>query len=111
MVTARLALMAVLGLALAACSAPVADLTATARHVPSNVAYGQDGARMHLFIFDPNEPRSLEDRKAIAQRMITLEPACAWVPAPDDVLVTATATQGAQFTETMLVAPLRCSRT
>ena len=95
---------------LAGCAAPVADITSTARHVPSNVAYGNDGARMHLFIFDPNEPRSLADRKAIARRTIALEPGCAWVDAPDDVLIEATKSQGARFTETMLVAPLRCSR-
>ncbi|MBT8460045.1 MAG: hypothetical protein HKP37_08020 [Boseongicola sp.] len=97
--------------ALAGCAAPVADITATARHVASNVAYGNDGARMHLFIFDPNVPRSLADRKAIARRTIALDPGCAWVVAPDDVLIEATKTQGARFTDTMLVAPLRCSRT
>jgi hypothetical protein len=98
-------------LTLAGCAAPLADITESARHVPSNVVYGDDGARMHLFIFDPNEPRSLFDRKAIARRTIALEPSCAWVDAPDAVLVEATATQGDRFTETMLVAPLRCSRT
>ncbi|SMX22818.1 hypothetical protein BOA8489_00916 [Boseongicola aestuarii] len=97
-------------LALAGCAAPVVEPAATARHVPSNVAYGNDGARMHLFIFDPNEPRSLADRKAIARRTIALEPSCAWVDAPDDVLIEATNSQGARFIETMLVAPLRCSR-
>jgi len=96
-------------LSLAGCAATVADITATARHVPSNVIYGDDGARMHLFVFDPNEPRSLNDRKSIARRTIVLEPSCAWVDAPDAVLVDATATQGARFTDTMLVAPLRCS--
>ena len=96
--------------ALAGCAAPVADITSTARHVPSNVAYGNDGARMHLFVFDPNEPRSLADRKEIARRTIALEPGCAWVDAPDDVLIEATRSQGARFTDTMLVAPLRCSR-
>lgn len=95
---------------LAGCAAPVVDPAATARHVPSNVSYGNDGARMHLFIFDPNEPRPLGDRKAIAQRAIILDPACVWVDAPDDVLIEATRSQGARFNETMLVAPLRCSR-
>ncbi|MBT8415795.1 MAG: hypothetical protein KJO30_15830 [Boseongicola sp.] len=96
--------------ALAGCAEPLADITSTARHVPSNVAYGDEGARMHLFIFDPNEPRTLADRKAIARRTIALEPGCAWVDAPDDVLIEATKTQGARFTDTLLVAPLRCSR-
>ena len=98
-------------MALLGCAAPVADITATARHVSSNVAYGDDGARMHLFIFDPNEARPLDDRKAIARRTIALEPGCSWVEAPDDVLIDATRAQGARFAETLLVAPLRCSRT
>ena len=95
---------------LTACGAPTADLGATARHVPSNTAYGQDGARLHLFVFDPNEPRSLADRKAIARRMVALDPGCAWVEAPDDFLASETAKQGARYADTMLVAPLRCSR-
>ena len=97
--------------ALAGCGAPITEITASARHVPSNVAFGDDGARMHLFVFDPSEPRPLSDRKAIARRAIALDPGCAWVDAPDNVLIEATKTQGARFTETMLVAPLRCSRT
>ncbi len=97
-------------LTLTACGAPVADITATARHVPSNVAYGKDGARLHLFVFDPNEPRVLDDRKAIARRMIALEPGCAWVEAPDTLLIDETRKQGERFADTMLVAPLRCSR-
>ena len=96
--------------ALAGCAAPVADITSTARHVPSNVAYGNDGARMHLFVFNPNEPRSLADRKEIARRTIALEPGCAWVDAPDDVMSEATRSQGSRYTDTILVAPLRCSR-
>lgn len=95
---------------LAACAETTTDPLATARHVPSNVAYGPDGARLHLFIFDPNQPRSLEDRKAIARRTIALDPRCSWVDAPDDVLRAETAKQGAQFSDTMLVAPLRCAR-
>lgn len=98
-------------LGLAACGVPVTEPLATARHVPSNEVYGSDGARMHLFIFDPDEPRSLAARKDIAQRTIALEPGCAWVDAPDNVLIDATARQGDRFTETLLVAPLRCSRT
>ena len=96
---------------LAACAPPVTEPLATARHVASNEPYGSDGARMHLFIFDPNAPRSLADRKAIARRAIALEPGCAWVDAPDTVLLDATARQGARYEETLLVAPLRCSRT
>lgn len=97
-------------LAVTACGAPVSEPLATARHVPSNEVYGSDGARMHLFIFDPNEPRSLAARKAIARRTIALEPGCAWVDAPDEVLADATRRQGERYAETLLVAPLRCSR-
>lgn len=99
------------GLTLAACGVPADDPMATARHVSSNEVYGTNGARMHLFIFDPNVPRSLAERKAIARRVIAEEPGCAWVDAPDAVLVEATARQGERYTDTMLVAPLRCTRT
>ena len=98
-------------LALAACGVPADDPQATARHVPSNEPYGRDGARMHLFIFDPNVPRDLDERKAIARRTIAGDPGCSWVDAPDTVLIDATRRQGARYTETMLVAPLRCTRT
>ncbi len=96
---------------LAACGTPVADLGVSVRHVASNDVYGNDGARFHLFIFDPSEPRSLADRKAIAKRKIALEPRCSWIDAPDEVLIEATRAQGARYTDTVLVAPLRCSRT
>ncbi|MBT8425995.1 MAG: hypothetical protein KJO67_13545 [Silicimonas sp.] len=98
-------------LALAACAEATTEPLTSVRHVPSNVPYGQEGARLHLFIFDPSQPRSLDDRKAIARRQIALEPRCAWVDAPDAVLVDETRKQGERFTDTMLVAPLRCSRT
>ena len=100
-----------LGLSLAACGVPSGDPSATARHVPSNEVYGRDGARMHLFIFDPNVPRSLAERKAIARRVIAEESGCAWVDAPDAVLIEATARQGERYTNTMLVVPLRCTHT
>ncbi|MEQ9015926.1 MAG: hypothetical protein RLO38_15650 [Roseovarius confluentis] len=105
----RLVLLSVL--ALAACGAPVSETLTTARHVPSNVPYGTGGARLHLFVFDPSRSRSLADRKAIARRQIALEPSCAWVEAPDDFLIAETRKQGERYTDTMLVAPLRCSRT
>lgn len=98
-------------LALAACAETTTEPLASVRHVPSNVPYGTDGARLHLFIYDPSRPRSLADRKAIARRQIALEPSCAWVDAPDAVLAEETRKQGERYTETMLVAPLRCSRT
>ena len=98
-------------LTLGACAEVTTAPLATARHVPSNVPYGSDGARLHLFVFDPNAPRSLTDRKAIARRQIALEPGCAWVDAPDKVLIEETRKQGARFADTMLVAPLRCSLT
>ena len=97
--------------ALAACGAPVTEALTSVRHVPSNVPYGTEGARLHLFIFDPAQPRSLADRKAIARRQIALEPSCAWVDAPDEFLIDETRNQGERYSETMLVAPLRCSRT
>lgn len=98
-------------IALAACAETVTEPLTTVRHVPSNVPYGQDGARLHLFVYDPSQPRSLADRKAIARRQIALEPRCAWVDAPDAFLVDETRKQGERYVDTMLVAPLRCSRT
>ena len=109
--TMRAAIMGIPVLTLAACASPTPEPLATARHVPSNEPYGRDGARMHLFVFDPNAPRSLDERKAIARRTIALEPGCAWVDAPDEVLLAATRAQGAAYEDTLLVAPLRCSRT
>ncbi len=96
---------------LVACGVPSTEPNATARHVSSNETYGDNGARMHLFVFDPNEPRSLSARKDIARRTIAFDPTCAWIEAPDDVLIEATARQGTRYTDTMLVAPVWCSRT
>lgn len=104
-------LLPVLLLFLAACGAPVSEPLATARHVASNDVYGSGGARMHLFIFDPNAPRSLDTRKDIARRTVALDPKCVWVDAPDEVLIEATRQQGERYSDTLLVAPLRCSRT
>ena len=99
--------MAGLALLLAACATqPEPDVSV--RHVSSTQTYGTDGARLHLFVFDPNEPRSLADRKRIARAAIDSDPACAWVEAPDAFLATETAKQGARYAETLLVAPLRC---
>jgi hypothetical protein len=98
-------------LTLAACAEATTEPLTTVRHVPSNVPYGTEGARLHLFVFDPSEPRSLADRKAIARRQIALETRCAWVDAPDAILAEETRRQGARYADTLLVAPLRCSRT
>ena len=108
MMVTRALLMTICCAALTACAAPSVDPSVTARHVSSNEVYGSGDARMHLFVFDPNAPRSLEARKEIAQRTIALDPSCVWVDAPDDVLIAATARQGEQYRDTLLVAPLRC---
>lgn len=89
----------------AGCAAP--DAGVSVRHVGSNMPYGDDG-RLHLFVFDPNTPRPLSDRKRIARRAIRSDPACAWIEAPDAFLASETAKQGARYADTMLVAPLRC---
>ena len=101
---------AALVLTLAACGAPVSEMTTKVRHVPSNVPYGSEGARLPLFISDPSEPRPLETRKALARRSVSLEPGCKWVEAPDALLIEETRKQGERYADTMLVAPLRCSR-
>ena len=106
--TMRVVVLALGLLALAACAPAVTEPAATARHVGSNDPYGNDGARMHLFIFDPSAPRSLADRKAIARRMVEGDNDCSWVEAPDEVLIAATRAQGERYKDTLLVAPLRC---
>ena len=111
MMFGRATAISVAAVTLAGCAAPVTEPLATARHVGSNDAYGSEGTRMHLFVFDPIAPRSLEARKDIARRSIALDPSCVWIDAPDDVLIEATARQGAQYSDTLLVAPLRCSQT
>ncbi|TDL81895.1 hypothetical protein E2L08_04380 [Palleronia sediminis] len=95
---------------LAACAqAPVRGPDApTVRHFESTETAG-NGARWHIFLFDPSEPRDLDDRIALARAFVRAEGRCTWVGAPRDDLARQTAAQGARYAETMLAAPLRCT--
>lgn len=77
----------------------------TVRHVESTVSAG-DGARWHLFLFDPAQPRSLDGRIALARRNV--QSGCRWVGAPKSELIAQTEAQGARYADTVLAAPLIC---
>ena len=78
----------------------------TVRAVRSNRAYGD--ALFYLFVFNPEEPRPFDRRVRLA-RAHAREMGCRWVDAPEATLVAETARQGPRYTDTMLVAPLRCT--
>jgi hypothetical protein len=90
---------------LTACSTP--SDTVTVRHFPSTAF--EDGARYHLFVFDPDEPRPLAERIRIARNQIRAEPGCQWVDVPEVVIAEATARQGEPWADTLLAAPLDCA--
>lgn len=102
---AALALLA----ALAAGCAPQVNVPGapTVRHTESTVRYG-DGARWHLFFFDPTKERSLDDRIALARAATAQDAACRWVGAPRAEIEERTHQQGARYAQTVLAAPLRC---
>ncbi|KAF0677356.1 hypothetical protein [Profundibacterium mesophilum] len=77
------------------------------RHFASTQSFG-NGARWHLFLFDPSQPRSLDTRLTLARRAIEREPDCRWVDAPRDQIEEQTRDQGARYTQSVLAAPLRC---
>lgn len=77
------------------------------RHVESTETAG-NGARWHIFLFDPAEDRSLDRRIALARAQIDREAGCEWVGAPRDEIVSRTEAQGARYTDTVLAAPLLC---
>jgi hypothetical protein len=91
---------------LAACAAPLPQ-DVTVRHVSSTETAG-NGARWHLFLFDPREPRPLETRIALARRMVAEEGRCRWIDRPRSEIERQTAEQGAAYAETLLAAPLAC---
>ena len=90
---------------LAACATPPADPAVTVRHFESTETAG-NGARWHIFLFDPSKPRSLDQRIALARA--DLDPGCDWVGAPRPEIARRTAEQGARYTDTVLAAPLIC---
>lgn len=64
---------------------------------------------MHLFIFDPREPRSLDARIRLARAEIARDPDCTWANAPRFVIENATAKQGAAWQDSLLAAPVNCA--
>ena len=95
-----------LSAALTAC-APLPSPDVSVRHVPSTDFY--NGTRMHLFVFDPREPRSLDARIRLAKAELARDPDCAWAGAPRAVIEDATAKQGAEWKDTLLAAPVTCT--
>lgn len=93
---------------LAACAAPL-PRDVTVRHVSSTELAGTgDGARWHLFLFDPSEPRPLDTRIALARRMVAEEGRCRWIDRPRAEIERQTADQGAAYADTLLAAPVSC---
>ncbi|WP_142832880.1 hypothetical protein [Palleronia caenipelagi] len=77
------------------------------RHFASTETAG-DGARWHIFLFDPDEPRDLDARIALAKKEIAREPGCTWADRPRARIEAQTAAQGAQYEDRVLAAPLIC---
>ena len=94
-------------LLLTACAPSIDPAPVTVRHFPSTAFY--EGARFHLFTFDPRMPRDLNARIALAQSEIRSDPNCTWADAPNDVIREATERQGGSFTDTLLAAPVFCN--
>jgi hypothetical protein len=82
------------------------DPDVTVRHSPSTVFH--EGTRFHVFVVDPPEPRSLNDRIRLARVDIEADPDCRWVGVPAVVIADATARQGDRWADTMLAAPVDC---
>ncbi|RVT82748.1 hypothetical protein DXV76_16060 [Rhodobacteraceae bacterium CCMM004] len=68
-----------------------------------------DGARWHIFLYDPAVPRSLDERIDLARAAVAQDRGCRWVGADRDALAERTRAQGARYGETVLAAPLRCT--
>ncbi|WOI56892.1 hypothetical protein [Palleronia sp. LCG004] len=91
---------------LSACAVPV-EPNVTVRHIESTESAG-NGARWHLFLFDPSAPRDLDTRIALARDSVRGNPTCRWVGASKDEIATQTIAQGARYSDTVLAAPLIC---
>ena len=92
-------------LLLAACGVPPG---VEVRHVASTrVAEG--GGRWHLFLFDPAEPRDLDQRIRMAKAEIARDRDCRWMDAPREMIEAETARQGGPRADTLLAAPVSCA--
>lgn len=91
---------------LAACAAPL-PRDVSVRHLQSTETAG-NGARWHIFLFDPSEPRDLDTRIALARREVAREGRCRWAERPRAEIAERTADQGAAYADTVLAAALTC---
>ena len=91
-------------LALASCGVPSG---VEVRHVASTRP-AETGGLWHLFLFDPAEPRSLDDRIRLARAEIARDRDCRWADAPRAAIEAETMAQGGARADTLLAAPVRC---
>lgn len=82
------------------------DTSVAVRHFGSTAYH--DGQQLRVFVFDPAEPRSLDERIRLARAEIARDPACRWGDAPRAVIEDATRRQGADYADTLLAAPVIC---
>ena len=95
-------------IALAACAGPALPPDVTVRHTASTETAG-NGARWHLFLFDPRQSRSLDERIRLARAQVATERDCRWAERPRSEIEERTRQQGAAYTDTLLAAPLICN--
>ena len=90
---------------LAACGVPPG---VEVRHVAST-RVAETGGRWHLFLFDPAEPRDLDQRIRMAKAEIARDRDCRWMDAPREAIAAETARQGGARADTLLAAPVSCA--
>ena len=93
---------------LAACAGPSLPPDVSVRHTASTETAG-NGARWHLFLFDPRVPRSLDERINLAKAQVATERDCRWADRPRSQIEEQTRQQGAAYADTLLAAPLICN--
>lgn len=76
------------------------------RQIPSNVVTGP-GERLNLFVFDPAEPRPLDERLRLATREARRND-CALLGSDRELIERETARRGGRSPDSVLVAPVRC---
>lgn len=104
----RVGLGAALLVSLAACAGPTLPPDVTVRHSASTETAG-NGARWHLFLFDPRVPRSMDERIRLARAKVATERDCRWVDRPRAEIEDRTRQQGTAYADTLLAAPLICN--
>ncbi len=82
------------------------DRSVAVRHFPSTRFV--EGQRVHVFVFDPAEDRSLDARIRLARAQVARERGCRWIGGPDAMIASETARQGRLYAGQVLAAPLDC---